>query len=243
VQTQLATVEQIHADGFAIVPSALSRQRCERVVADLGAALARCPNNPSVLRRAGGAVYGARNLLAVFPEARTVWRTPPLVEVLLAVLGSACGLVRGLYFDKPPESTWSLPWHQDLTIAVLDHALPSTHFRNPTVKAGVPHVEGPDELLREMLTLRIHLDDVTTENGPLVVLPGTHGSRDAPATRPPQTILAQAGDVLAMRPLLAHSSGASTAGTTRHRRILHLEFAARRELPDGYAWHDFVPLA
>jgi ectoine hydroxylase-related dioxygenase (phytanoyl-CoA dioxygenase family) len=106
------------------------------------------------------------------------------------------------------------------------------------MKAGVPHVEAPDEVLQHMLTLRIHLDDATEENGPLVVLPGSHTSRDAPATRPAVAILAAAGDVLAMRPLLAHCSGASRASS--HRRVIHLEFAGSRELPDGYAWHDFI---
>jgi len=44
-----------------------------------------------------------------------------------------------------------------------------------------------------------------------------------------------------MRPLVAHCSGPSFPNTNRHRRILHLEFAGVRELPDGYAWHDFFP--
>ena len=44
-----------------------------------------------------------------------------------------------------------------------------------------------------------------------------------------------------MRPLVEHSSGKSHPDTTRHRRVLHLEFAASAELPDGYAWHDFLP--
>lgn len=51
---------------------------------------------------------------------------------------------------------------------------------------------------------------------------------------------ATADDVLAMRPLISHSSGASKSGTHRHRRILHLEFAASPHLPDGMQWHDFV---
>jgi ectoine hydroxylase-related dioxygenase (phytanoyl-CoA dioxygenase family) len=93
-----------------------------------------------------------------------------------------------------------------------------------------------------MLTLRIHLDDVTDENGPLQVLPGTHISRAAPAKRPPVTIFAKMGDVLAMRPLLSHSSGVSSAETSRHRRVIHLEFAATPELPDGYQWHQYLPL-
>jgi ectoine hydroxylase-related dioxygenase (phytanoyl-CoA dioxygenase family) len=92
-----------------------------------------------------------------------------------------------------------------------------------------------------MLTLRIHLDDATEENGPLQVLPGSHTGRDATSPyRPPVTIFASAGDVLAMRPLLAHCSGPPQVGTQRHRRVIHLEFAAGPELPDGYRWHRFV---
>lgn len=55
------------------------------------------------------------------------------------------------------------------------------------------------------------------------------------------TIYADVGDVLAMRPLISHSSGASIQETKRHRRILHLEFARDQNLPDGFQWHDFVP--
>src|SRR5262249_38962320 len=53
-----------------------------------------------------------------------------------------------------------------------------------------------------------------------------------------RSVLVGRGDVLLMRPLLAHCSNRSQPGTRRHRRILHLEFAAAAELPDGYAWHD-----
>src|SRR5262249_42201845 len=137
---------------------------------------------------------------------------------------------------------WSLPWHQDRTIAVQDNSLPSDHFRNPTTKGGIPHVEASEHLLRQMLTLRIHLDDVTNENGPLQVLPGTHVLDAESPTHAPVTIFAQAGDVLAMRPLLSHSSGISTAETSRHRRVIHLEFADTFNLSDGYRWHDFVPV-
>ena len=51
---------------------------------------------------------------------------------------------------------------------------------------------------------------------------------------------ARRGDVLLMRPLVAHSSGRSHPDTPRHRRIIHLEFAAAAELPDGYEWRDFI---
>lgn len=93
-----------------------------------------------------------------------------------------------------------------------------------------------------MLTLRIHLDEVTDENGPLRVVPKSHvaGDSEGVGIGHAATIYAGIGDVLAMRPLLSHASGPSTKGTRRHRRILHLEFTACPALPDGVKWHDFV---
>ena len=152
--------------------------------------------------------------------------------------------MRVLYFDKPPEHSWALPWHKDMTIAVQDNRLPSSVFCKPTLKIGVPHVEAPQSLLEKMLTLRWHLDDVTEENGPLQVVPGSHvgGKANLADARPAISILGRAGDVLLMRPLLSHGSNRSHDATKRHRRILHFEFAGVKTLPDGYAWHDFLEI-
>ncbi len=171
-----------------------------------------------------------------------MWHVPPLLGTLEAALGEEFGLTRGLYFDKPPERTWALPWHQDLTIAVADHKMPSREFTKPTRKAGIPHVEAPVWLLERMLTARIHLDRVTDENGPLKVLAGSHrnGKTFSCQASAMQTIYAEPGDVLLMRPLLAHSSRKSNPGTQEHRRILHLEFAGCRALPDGYQWQSWI---
>ena len=235
-------------DGFRVLTRIYSEDECREIVARLTTALEARRHDAGTLQRANGVIYGARNLLDTFPPARDVWRRPPVMELLTAALGPHFGLVRGLYFDKPPESTWSLPWHQDRTIAVIDNTLSSLRFKCPTKKAGVPHIEAPDEVLQQMLTLRIHLDEVTDENGPLVVLPGSHCGTSFPPAQTtegqvaslPYVIHAAAGDVLAMRPLLYHCSGSSSPATRRHRRILHLEFAAAGQLPDGYDWQTYL---
>ena len=217
------------------------------MIESVTAALDAHRDDAATLQRQYGVIYGARNLLELFPPARELWRREPLLSFLRMALGPRCGLVRGLFFDKPPDCTWSLPWHQDRTIAVVDNTLISPPFACPTKKAGVPHIEAPDEVLEHMLTLRIHLDEVTDENGPLVVLPGSHVGHSSrwpaswQAETLPHVIHAAAGDVLAMRPLLYHCSGSSSPTTTRHRRILHLEFAASPELPEGFHWHTFLP--
>ncbi|MCI0360069.1 MAG: phytanoyl-CoA dioxygenase family protein [Planctomycetaceae bacterium] len=231
--------EQLASDGYAVVPGVYRVEECREIASQIESALVACHDGSASLRRANGAIYGARNLLDLFPEASQLWQRSVLTDLLSDVLGSTFGLVRGLFFDKPPRGSWSLPWHRDLTIAVHEHQPASDRFRNPTTKAGVPHVEAPDEILRQMLTLRIHLDAATAENGPLVVVPGSHHSRDTHSSREPAVILAAAGDVLAMRPLLEHSSGESHAGSDLHRRVVHLEFAASPALPDGYRWRQF----
>ena len=138
----------------------------------------------------------------------------------------------------------ALPWHEDLTIAVKDHSFIAPEFSHPTTKAGVPHLEASEELLENMLTFRIHLDDVTDENGPLKVIPGSHrtGKKLLLGEAAPQTIYAAKGDVLAVRPLTAHASANAQLNTAMHRRILHLEFAACPEPAKGMFWHEFYPL-
>jgi ectoine hydroxylase-related dioxygenase (phytanoyl-CoA dioxygenase family) len=185
----------------------------------------------------------ARNLLELWPRVTELVRTPALRDALCAVLGNQAGVVRALYFDKPPGHSWALPWHKDYSLAVREH-VPSAMFTKPTVKAGVPHVVAPRAVLDRMLTVRIHLDDMTPENGALKVIPGSHRaySQTDDPPREAETLYCCAGDVLLMRPLVTHASGHSKTGAGLHRRIVHLECAADAELADGYEWKWFVPV-
>jgi Phytanoyl-CoA dioxygenase (PhyH) len=233
---------QIDRDGFALIGDVYSSSEMRDTIERLSTCLNDLPSSSAALRSRNGKVYALRNALDLFPFATTLWQREPLTTLLTEVLGARAGLVRGLFFDKPPERSWSLPWHKDLTIAVRDNAHKSTSFRNPTCKAGIPHVEAPVELLNRMLTLRIHLDDANETNGALRVIPGSHrdSNTTADSTSVGKLIEANAGDVLAMRPLLSHCSGTSHPNTLQHRRIIHLEFAADRKLLDGFEWQHFV---
>jgi hypothetical protein len=234
-------VWSLSRDGFCMKEHAVDKETIFRLLQAFHDAFE--TESESIRARSSrGHVYAARNLIDSIPEVTAVWNSGPMFELLSDELGKDFGLVRALFFDKPPERSWSLPWHKDTSIAVMDNKIPSSIFTRPTLKADVPHVIAHDDILKQMLTLRIHLDDVTDENGPLRVIPGSHVSCESEGAGVDQavTIYALAGDVLAMRPLISHASGASVEGTTRHRRILHLEFAASNVLPDGYRWYNFV---
>lgn len=239
---------RMHEDGYVVLRQVFARAELYEILSSLQAALRDQSDQEGSIRSSRERIYAARNLLQVWPQAFDLARHSMLTVTIQRLLGPGCGLVRALFFDKPPGRSWSLPWHKDMTIAVRDNRLPSQQFRKPTTKAGVPHVEAPEWLLDRMLTARIHLDDVTDENGPLRVVCGSHRSGKEPldvAAGDPRirSILVSAGDVLLMRPLVAHSSGNSREATRRHRRIVHLEFAADERLPDGYDWFDFRSLA
>lgn len=235
-------VDAFERDGFTMFAEVFDSAEVADLARELQQAMAE-PSDATAIRSRADTVYAARNILQLWPSAATLWRKPVLLAALEQVLGKEFGLVRGLYFDKPPERTWALPWHKDLTIAVREHLPDSAPFAKPTRKAGIPHVEASQELLEQMVTLRIHFDDVTSGNGPLRVIPGSHhiGKSMAIDESTARHMLCQAGDVLLIRPLVAHSSAASHPENISHRRILHLEFAARETLPSGFAWHTFLP--
>lgn len=238
---ELSELTSIAEYGFATIDKVYSALEISKLLQQIELAIAKESSN---IKCSLGETYAARNLGQENPALIDCWKKPELVRLLTLVLGDRVGLFRILYFDKHPNRTWSLPWHKDMTIAVKDCSLPSSNFSKPTRKSGVDHVEASSEILEQMLTLRIHLDDVTDDNGPLEVVVGSHKNGKEPAAGNERTkILVGAGDVLAMRPLLSHMSGSSTEGTTRHRRVLHLEFAGQQKLPDGFEWHMFERVA
>jgi hypothetical protein len=228
--------EQLAEDGFILLANVFDPPQVAEFLRHLNSVFLK-DTTDSTLRNGDGTVYGARNLLQLWPGVAQAWRQPPLPDILREALGAGFGLARVLFFDKPPAQSWALPWHRDMTIAVVNNRLPSKQFSKPTFKIGVPHVTAPRWLLENMLTLRLHLDDMTEDNGPLKIIPGSHRQAQG---RPPLPILGRRGDVLLMRPLLSHCSDKSREDTKQHRRILHFEFAGIEALPDGYAWHDFI---
>jgi hypothetical protein len=155
-------------------------------------------------------------------------------------LGPAARPVRALLFNKTAANNWSLPWHQDRTIAVR-RRIATPGYENWTVKSGIQHVEPPITLLERMLTLRIHLDDTGPDNAPLLISPGTHRLGRVPEPQIASVIahhgahpcLAARGDAWIYATPILHASEAARQG--RSRRVLHIDYSIDT-LPNGLRW-------
>ena len=233
--------DRLAHDGAAVIPRLLGGAAVRDALAAVGPIDDGSADDGSAdtarPRRRGGSA-GRRNVLDA-PGVAAVAADPAVRAVVEAVLGPDARPVRGLLFDKTPAANWTVPWHQDRSIAVRER-LDALGFGPWSVKAGVPHVQPPVAVLAAMLTVRLHLDDCGPDNGPLRVVPGTHrrlldaAEVDAAASAGPRVALTcPAGGAVVMRPLVLHAS--SPATSPRHRRVLHLEYAATG-LPGGLAW-------
>ncbi len=226
----------VEREGFAVVPRVIDEGQTRRAIS----AIERAEDSPSVRRRRGG-VYALRNLLDAVPELRELVEGTRLGRLASEVLGAPAFVVRSILFDKTPEANWKVAWHQDLSIAVGARR-DAEGFGGWSEKAGVVHVQPPSEILERMLAVRLHLDASDEANAPLRVLPGSHLrgrlSAEAIARLVENSSVVSChvprGGALLMRPLLLHASSAARR-PERHRRVVHLEFAAG-ELPAGLEW-------
>ncbi|MEL6107692.1 MAG: phytanoyl-CoA dioxygenase family protein [Planctomycetota bacterium] len=224
---------KLTSHGFEILPNVVSQRDCTAIANHLDGLLRE--QNVGVIRSQNRRHVGGRNLQSTWSGWRAVIRNDRLQRFLTQHLGERFGLVRILFFDKPPQQSWNLSLHRDRAIAVSRHHQPPEPYGRPNHKAGVPHVHANDSLLEQMLTLRLHLDAMHAGNGPLTVVPRSHRNRDQPAGDA-MAIHCGRGDVFAMRPLLLHGSRSSAADNTDHRRVVHLEIAPDGVLSAPYRW-------
>ncbi|WP_107667262.1 phytanoyl-CoA dioxygenase family protein [Cyanothece sp. BG0011] len=147
--------------------------------------------------------------------------------------------VQCTYFNKSISNNWFVAFHQDRSIPIssnVSHKLPGW-----SQKEGMTFIHGPDNILKTMIAVRVHLDDSTNKNGPLRVIPCSHhhGSlkpkkiNQLKQSTPEQTLLVTKGDIIIMRPLLLHAS--SKSSTLLSRRVLHFLFGPKI-LPNGLEW-------
>jgi hypothetical protein len=218
-------MQDLEEQGYGIIPSVFSAGE----IADFRLEADR------VAEAAGSACV--RHLRARSPLFHDLATSPRL----LALIPAGLIPVRSILFDKTPEENWPVAWHQDLTITVAEK-VEAPGYGPWSFKDGSPHVQPPVQLLSNMATIRIHLDDTPAENGALMVAPGSHRSGRIPPgeiaahTGSPVTCGCGRGDVLLMSPLILHASRRSVF--PQRRRVVHFEYAKEGDLAEGLRWYE-----
>jgi hypothetical protein len=155
------TTEQQHQSALSLLHDGAERLQgaATTVLPDIHNALANLPPNQAGLQIAS--VKALRQLLAL---------DSAIGSIAASTLGPTCRSVRAILFDETAETNWSLGWHQDRTISVVER-VEVDGFGPWTVKRNLHHVAPPFDLLTGMVTLRVHLDDVPSINAPLLIAP------------------------------------------------------------------------
>jgi ectoine hydroxylase-related dioxygenase (phytanoyl-CoA dioxygenase family) len=210
--------------GFATFPAVLTATEITELIEDL-------------LSLSGSGKAGIRHALSL-PKVTALAHDPRLITLSEEFIGPGALPFRATLFNKSPDTNWLITWHQD-TALPLRQKRELSGWGPWSVKQDVVYAHAPASALSQILALRVHLDDSTTRNGPLRVLPGTHrlGVLDDDQIHELSTQTASVtctvprGGILAMRPLLIHASSKSDSQLPR--RVLHIEYSAVRVFTDG----------
>lgn len=211
--------------GYSITQECLSSDECEGLVEAL------CTGTVSRSRA------GARHLMAN-PTVAALAISDRLTPLATRWLGDSAIPFRATLFEKSNVTNWLIPWHQD-TALPLTKKIEATGWGSWSEKAGATYAHAPNWALSRIIALRVHLDASTLDNGPLRVIPGSHLSgvlSDASVAEYVSThecieCIVPRGGVIAMRPLIIHSS--SKAKSAEPRRVLHIEYAVSLDLGNG----------
>jgi len=161
-----------------------------------------------------------------------------LADIARTFLATAPIPYRATLFEKSPRSNWLVVWHQDTALPFKSRFV-AKGWGPWSVKEGVLYAHAPASALSRIVALRVHLDASEYSNGPLRIVPGSHRlgvlTDEAIAATvqasPVLECIVPVGGVLAMRPLLLHSSGKVTSPSPR--RVIHIEYADSPDLGEG----------
>jgi hypothetical protein len=210
--------------GYSTLAGVLSHQECDLI--------ARHVENTPRMGRAG-----ARNLMSN-PVIADLAFDSRLLQLAADALGSKAQPFRATLFEKSGAANWHVLWHQDRALP-MSRRFESYEWGPWTTKAGGLYALAPAWALKTVLALRVHLDASTLSNGPLQVIPNSHEDgvlspaaiQRLMSTRAAETCTVGRGGILAMRPLLLHSS--TKARCDEPRRVIHIEYAASLDFGTG----------
>lgn len=186
-------------------------------------------------------LFAIRQFIKESPEIKDLIFNENLKKVIHSIGGKDYFVIKSIYFDKPEKSNWFVAYHQDLTISV-DKKENIKGFTSWTSKHNQFAVQPTIDILENIFTVRIHLDETNENNGALKVVEKSHLKNIyRPETidwniEKEQFCNVNAGGIMIMKPLLLHSSNRTT--NNNRRRVIHIEFS-NKILPETLNWSEY----
>ncbi len=221
---------QLQEKGFDIIENIYSKQEVDEIV--------------ELIESQGlGGQFGVREFLSDNSNIAKKVFNVKLLKLIHKISPNCTKSIKSIYFDKPPNANWVVNWHQDLTINLKEKKEVSgyKHWRVNNERTVVrPNIE----MLENIFTIRIHLDDCTEENGALRVIENSHKQgviniKDWTINKVGEECICEVrkGGVLLMKPLILHSS--KRTENEMNRRVIHIEFCDM-DLPTGLKWKEEI---
>lgn len=226
---------EISEKGFTIINNIFSEEEINQIINIIDS----IDTSKETFRKSED-LFAIRQFLKEVPESHQLIFNDNIKQIINEIFGNDYFVVKSIYFDKPEKSNWYVSYHQDLTISV-DKKLDLNGFGPWTKKQNQFAVQPPIDYLKNIFTIRIHLDDTDENNGALKVVPNSHSKE----IYRPETIdwtveteeicSVNKGGIMIMKPLILHGSNRTT--NNQKRRVIHIEFS-NMELPGEIDWSE-----
>lgn len=226
---------EISNKGFTIINDVFSEKEINQIINVIGS----IDTSKETFRKSED-LFAIRQFLKEVPESHQFIFNDNVNKIINEIFGNDYFVVKSIYFDKPEKSNWYVSYHQDLTISV-DKKLDLNGYAPWTTKQNQFAVQPPIYYLKNIFTIRIHLDDTDENNGALKVVPNSHSKE----IYRPETIdwnveteeicSVNKGGIMIMKPLILHGSNRTT--NHQKRRVIHIEFS-NMELPEEINWSE-----
>lgn len=226
-------------NGYSVINSVYS----EEEITEIGKLIDQLDTSNPIFRKTDD-LFAIRQFIKEVPEIKKLVFNSNLLEIIRNIADGDYFIVKSIYFDKPEKSNWFVPYHQDLTISV-NQKKELAGFINWTKKHNQFAVQPNNEILENIFTVRIHLDDTNSENGALKVLDKSHLKSvcridEIDFTMEKEVICnVNSGGIMLMKPLTFHGSNKTT--NNKNRRVIHIEFS-NKILPDGLQWSEYASI-
>jgi len=226
---------EIEESGYSLINSIYSDSEVSHIIK-----LIENVNTEKDTFRKSSDLFAIRQFHKEVPEVLPLILNDNFKSLVKAVMKSNCFITKSIYFDKPETSNWFVPYHQDLTISV-DKKIELKGYKHWIAKQDQYSVQPPVNILENITTFRIHLDDTTSENGALKVIEKSHLKE---IFRPEninfqeekeKSCNVEKGGIMLMKPLTLHASNRTI--NNKKRRVIHIEIS-NQELPQGISWNE-----